>query len=249
MDRFAARPGRGRRGRRHHPGPHPGRGRTSGWPRRERRTGIDTVFLVAPSSTDERIALTAEACRGFVYAASIDGGHRRPRAASARQRPDAGAPRPRAPPTCRSPSALASPRGAGRRGRRLRRRRDRRLRLRPVPARRRRRTVRRFDRRAPWPPTWPPAFDVRNTASRRSEPRPIRGAGQGSRAARGRGAPPTSARAAGPLRRPGSGRGGGPCRRHRGLRQPDGRRQQCTASGWRHRASGRHRRSATRLPR
>jgi tryptophan synthase alpha chain len=31
------------------------------------------VFLVAPSSTDERIALTAQACRGFVYAASTMG--------------------------------------------------------------------------------------------------------------------------------------------------------------------------------
>ena len=34
---------------------------------------LDTVFLVAPSSTDERIALTVEACRGFVYAASTMG--------------------------------------------------------------------------------------------------------------------------------------------------------------------------------
>jgi tryptophan synthase alpha chain len=35
--------------------------------------GLDTVFLVAPSSTAERIALTVEACRGFVYAASTMG--------------------------------------------------------------------------------------------------------------------------------------------------------------------------------
>jgi tryptophan synthase alpha chain len=34
---------------------------------------VDTVFLVAPSSTDERLALTAQACRGFVYAASTMG--------------------------------------------------------------------------------------------------------------------------------------------------------------------------------
>lgn len=40
-------------------------------PARGRR--LDTVFLVAPSSTDERIALTVEACRGFVYAASTMG--------------------------------------------------------------------------------------------------------------------------------------------------------------------------------
>ena len=34
---------------------------------------LDTVFLVAPSSSDERIALTVRACRGFVYAASTMG--------------------------------------------------------------------------------------------------------------------------------------------------------------------------------
>ncbi|GAB3411474.1 tryptophan synthase subunit alpha [Flindersiella endophytica] len=35
--------------------------------------GLDKVFLVALSSTDERIRLTAEACRGFIYAASVMG--------------------------------------------------------------------------------------------------------------------------------------------------------------------------------
>ncbi|GAA2520747.1 tryptophan synthase subunit alpha [Rarobacter incanus] len=35
--------------------------------------GLDRVFLVAPSSTPERLALTARACRGFVYAASTMG--------------------------------------------------------------------------------------------------------------------------------------------------------------------------------
>ena len=34
---------------------------------------LDRVFLVAPSSTDERLRLTADACRGFVYAASTMG--------------------------------------------------------------------------------------------------------------------------------------------------------------------------------
>ncbi|MDO5495214.1 MAG: tryptophan synthase subunit alpha [bacterium] len=34
---------------------------------------LDRVFLVAPSSTDERLAMTARACRGFVYAASTMG--------------------------------------------------------------------------------------------------------------------------------------------------------------------------------
>ena len=34
---------------------------------------LDPVFLVAPSSTDERIELVTSACRGFVYAASLMG--------------------------------------------------------------------------------------------------------------------------------------------------------------------------------
>ncbi len=37
------------------------------------RRGLDRVFLVAPSSTTERLALTAAASRGFVYAASTMG--------------------------------------------------------------------------------------------------------------------------------------------------------------------------------
>jgi tryptophan synthase alpha chain len=36
-------------------------------------TGLDRVFLVAPSSTDERLRYTADHCRGFVYAASTMG--------------------------------------------------------------------------------------------------------------------------------------------------------------------------------
>lgn len=35
--------------------------------------GLDRVFLVAQSSTDERIALTTHTCKGFVYAASLMG--------------------------------------------------------------------------------------------------------------------------------------------------------------------------------
>jgi tryptophan synthase alpha chain len=35
--------------------------------------GLDRVFLVAPSSTDERVRMTAAACRGFVYASSVMG--------------------------------------------------------------------------------------------------------------------------------------------------------------------------------
>lgn len=37
------------------------------------RYGLDRVFLVAPSSTDDRLRSTAAACRGFVYAASTMG--------------------------------------------------------------------------------------------------------------------------------------------------------------------------------
>jgi len=35
--------------------------------------GLDRVFLVAPSSTDERISMTASHCRGFVYATAVMG--------------------------------------------------------------------------------------------------------------------------------------------------------------------------------
>jgi tryptophan synthase alpha chain len=34
---------------------------------------LDKVFLVAPSSTQERLRLTAQACRGFVYATAVMG--------------------------------------------------------------------------------------------------------------------------------------------------------------------------------
>jgi tryptophan synthase alpha chain len=35
--------------------------------------GLDKIFLVSPSSTEERIALTTAACRGFVYATAVMG--------------------------------------------------------------------------------------------------------------------------------------------------------------------------------
>ncbi len=35
--------------------------------------GLDRVFLVAPASTDERLAMTAAHCRGFIYATSVMG--------------------------------------------------------------------------------------------------------------------------------------------------------------------------------
>lgn len=43
------------------------------WIRAADEHGLDKVFLVALSSTDERLARTAAACRGFVYAASTMG--------------------------------------------------------------------------------------------------------------------------------------------------------------------------------
>ncbi len=38
-----------------------------------RESGVGTVFLAAPTSTDERLALVTGACRGFVYAVSVTG--------------------------------------------------------------------------------------------------------------------------------------------------------------------------------
>lgn len=35
--------------------------------------GLDRIFLVAPSSTDERIVSTAQACRGWMYATAVMG--------------------------------------------------------------------------------------------------------------------------------------------------------------------------------
>ena len=43
------------------------------WLAASERHGLDRIFLVAPSSTDERIAATAAASRGFLYAASTMG--------------------------------------------------------------------------------------------------------------------------------------------------------------------------------
>ncbi|MBE3009456.1 tryptophan synthase subunit alpha [Microbispora sp. NEAU-D428] len=43
------------------------------WLAASKEAGIDTVFLVAPSSPDERIARVTACCTGFVYAASLMG--------------------------------------------------------------------------------------------------------------------------------------------------------------------------------
>ncbi|CAN5180541.1 tryptophan synthase subunit alpha [soil metagenome] len=45
----------------------------SEWIAASDRTGLDRIFLAAPSSTDARIASTVEASRGFVYAVSTMG--------------------------------------------------------------------------------------------------------------------------------------------------------------------------------
>jgi len=45
----------------------------TGWNEISERTGLDRVYLAAPSSTDERLRLTVEASRGFVYTVSTMG--------------------------------------------------------------------------------------------------------------------------------------------------------------------------------
>jgi tryptophan synthase alpha chain len=44
-----------------------------GWVAAADRHGLDKVFLVAPSSTRERLAMTTGCCRGFVYATAVMG--------------------------------------------------------------------------------------------------------------------------------------------------------------------------------
>ncbi len=43
------------------------------WIAASERTGLDRVFLIAPSSTPERLTFVTDKCRGFVYAASTMG--------------------------------------------------------------------------------------------------------------------------------------------------------------------------------
>lgn len=38
-----------------------------------REQGVDTIFLVAPTSTEARLRIVTSACRGFVYAVSVTG--------------------------------------------------------------------------------------------------------------------------------------------------------------------------------
>jgi tryptophan synthase alpha chain len=43
------------------------------WIQGSETAGLDRIFLVAPSSGDERLAMTAAACTGFIYATSVMG--------------------------------------------------------------------------------------------------------------------------------------------------------------------------------
>jgi tryptophan synthase alpha chain len=43
------------------------------WPAAADAHDLDKIYLVAPSSTEERIAMTVAACRGFVYATAVMG--------------------------------------------------------------------------------------------------------------------------------------------------------------------------------
>lgn len=65
--------------------------------------GLDRTFLVSPSSTDARLAMTVRHCRGFVYATAVMG------VTGARARTSDAAPTlvsaPARSPTCRSVSA------------------------------------------------------------------------------------------------------------------------------------------------
>jgi tryptophan synthase alpha chain len=45
----------------------------SAWLAASEKHDLDRIFLVAPSSTDARIAMTVEHCRGFVYATAVMG--------------------------------------------------------------------------------------------------------------------------------------------------------------------------------
>ncbi len=45
----------------------------AGWITAADHHDLDKIFLVAPSSTDERLAMTTAACRGFVYATAVMG--------------------------------------------------------------------------------------------------------------------------------------------------------------------------------
>jgi tryptophan synthase alpha subunit len=117
------------------------------WIAASERTGLDRVFLAAPTSSDARLELAVESSRGFVYTVSTMGitGARSDVDVAARtlvaRLAEAGSPA-----SCCRTRHLD--RGAGRRGARVRRRCDRRLRARESPRRGRRRRRRRARGRA-----------------------------------------------------------------------------------------------------
>ena len=98
--------------------------------------GLDRIFLVSPSSTDERLVDTVAACRGWVYATSVMG------VTGARTQSSTAAPGLVARIREAVPDAMVGvglgdlERCPGARDRRLRRRRHRRLRAGPDAARR-----------------------------------------------------------------------------------------------------------------
>ena len=53
--------------------------------RAARENDLDTVFLVAPTSTEARLKLVTQACRGFIYAVSVTGVNGRERRAKRRR--------------------------------------------------------------------------------------------------------------------------------------------------------------------
>ena len=85
VERVRRRPRRGRRRRAHHPRPHPRRGRRLDrrQPTRTASTGSSSSRRARPTSASPR---SPQPCRGFVYAASHDGRHRRPRQRRRRRR-------------------------------------------------------------------------------------------------------------------------------------------------------------------
>ena len=104
------------------------------WREHAEKHGLATVFVVAPSSKDARLAEITAAGSGFVYAASLMGvtGTRESVGAQAQDLVRAHPGHRHRPAGLRRPRRLQ--RRAGRRGRRLRRRRDRRLGLREADA-------------------------------------------------------------------------------------------------------------------
>ncbi len=99
--------------------------------------GLDRIFLVSPSSSDERIVSTAAACRGWMYATAVMGVTGTRTASSSAAPGLVARVRALAPETLVGVGLGVSDRRPGRRGHELRRRRHRRVGLRQDPARRR----------------------------------------------------------------------------------------------------------------